>query len=101
MVRVLWTDRAIGDMKSIFTYYEKNATSEIARKIVLSIIDRADQLSEFPNLGAKEPLLKQAKRVYRCLVAGNYKIIYWNEDNYVKIATIFDVRQNPILLAEL
>ncbi|MCD4833189.1 MAG: hypothetical protein K8R31_05275 [Bacteroidales bacterium] len=29
------------------------------------------------------------------LVVGNYKIIYWIEDNYIKIATIFDCRQNP------
>ena len=24
-----------------------------------------------------------------------YKIIYWIEDNYIKIATVFDSRQNP------
>jgi hypothetical protein len=24
-----------------------------------------------------------------------YKIIYWIEDKYIKIATVFDIRQNP------
>jgi hypothetical protein len=39
--------------------------------------------------------LKDRKFIYRFIVVRNYKIIYWIEDNYIKIASVFDTRQNP------
>ena len=66
-----------------------------AGEIAQQIIERTIQLEKKPNSGQKEPLLTDRKFEYRYLVEGNYKIIYWIEDNYIKIATVFDCRQNP------
>jgi len=94
-LRVFWTDTARFQLEDIFNYYKDKASLKVARKLVKQIIDRTIQLEKNPNSGPKEPLLSDRKFEYRYLVEGNYKIIYWKESNYIKIATIFDCRQNP------
>ncbi len=94
-LRVFWTDTARFQLEDIFDYYKNAASLKIARKLVNHIIDRTIQLEQKPNSGPKEPLLSNRKFEYRYLVEGNYKIIYWIENNYIIIATVFDCRQNP------
>ncbi len=92
---VFWTDTARFQLEDIFNYYKDTANIRVARKLVKQIIDRTIQLEKNPDSGPKEPLLSNRKFDYRYLVEGNYKIIYWQQDNYIKIATVFDCRQNP------
>lgn len=94
-LRVFWTDTAIFQLEDIFKYYKDKAGIKIARKLVKQIIDRTIQLEKNPDSGHIEPLLSERKFIYRYLVEGNYKIIYWKQDNYINIATVFDCRQNP------
>jgi len=94
-LRVFWTDTARFQLEDIFNYYKDKANIRVARKLVKRIIERTIQLEKNPNSGSKEPLLSNRKFEYRYLVEGNYKIIYWKQDNYIKIATVFDCRQNP------
>ena len=86
-LRVFWTDTARFQLEDIFNYYKDKASIRVARKLVKQIIDRTIQLEKNPNSGPKEPLLSGRKFEYRYLVEGNYKIIYWKQDNYIKIAT--------------
>ena len=92
---VFWTDTAIEQLEDIFDYYKYKANIGIARSLVMKIIDRTIQLETQPKSGQIEELLEERKNEYRYIVEGNYKIIYWIEDRYVKIASIFDSRQNP------
>jgi len=94
-LRVFWTDTARFQLEDIFHYYKDEASIRVARKLVKGIIARTIQLEKNPKSGPKEPLLSHRKFEYRYLVEGNYKIIYWIEDNYIKIAAVFDSRQNP------
>ena len=94
-LRVFWTDTARFHLEDIFHYYKDKANIRVAKKLVKGIIDRTIQLQHNPNSGPKEPLLSHRKFEYRYLVEGNYKIIYWIEDNLIKIAAVFDCRQNP------
>ena len=94
-LKVFWTDTARFQLEDIFDYHKNIASLKVARKLIKQIIDRTLQLEKKPNSGPKEPLLTDRKPEYRYLVEGNYKIIYWIEDNYIKIATVFDCRQNP------
>ncbi|HPE55540.1 MAG TPA: type II toxin-antitoxin system RelE/ParE family toxin [Bacteroidales bacterium] len=94
-LRTFWTDSARYQLEDIFDYYKNKANIRIARKLVKRIIERTIQLEQNPNSGAKELLLSNRKFEYRYLVEGNYKIVYWKEDNYLKIAAVFDSRQNP------
>jgi len=94
-LRVFWTDTARFQLEEIFDYYKDKTSVNVARKLVKQIIYRTIQLEKNPNSGQKEPLLSDRKFEYRYLVEGNYKIIYWIEDNYIKVAAVFDCRQNP------
>ena len=98
---VFWTKTARIQLEDIFYYYKDKASIRVARKLVKQIIDRTIQLEKNPNSGTKEPLLSERKFEYRYLVEGNYKIIYWKQDNYIKIATVFDCRQNPEKIKEI
>ena len=94
-LKVFWTNTARFQLEDIFNYYKFKASIRVARKLVKQIIERTIQLEKNPESGPKEPLLTDRKFEYRYLVEGNYKIIYWIEDNYIKVATVFDCRQNP------
>ena len=98
-IKILWTENAINQLEQIFDYYKYRASVEVARKIILQILDRTILLEKNPLIGVKEPLLLNRKNEYRYLVEGNYKIIYWIEDNYVKISSVFDCRQNPLKMS--
>ncbi len=94
-LKVFWTDTATEQLEGVFDYHKYKANPEIARNLVLKIVDRTIQLESQPKSGQIEELLSKRKNEYRYLVEGNYKIIYWIEDKYVKIASVFDCRQNP------
>ncbi len=98
-IKILWTEFAINQLEQIFDYYKYRASGEVARKIILQIMDKTILLEKNPFIGVKEPLLLNRKNEYRYLVEGNYKIIYWIEDNYVKISSVFDCRQNPLKMS--
>ena len=95
-LKVYWTETSINKLEDIFDYYKTNAGIDVARKIVDSIIDATIALENQSRIGQPEELLKHRDLEYRYLVEGNYKIIYWIEEPLVKIATVFDCRQNPV-----
>ncbi len=82
-------------MNDIFDYYSLKASPGIAKKIVNKIIDRVEILLENPQSGPKEELLNEMPEDFRYLVESNYKIIYWQENEIITIASVFDCRQNP------
>ena len=66
-----------------------------AKNIVNRIVDKTILLESHPEIGQIEELLIGRREEYRSLIEGNYKIIYWIDGSYVRIATVFDCRQNP------
>ncbi|MBI9068310.1 MAG: type II toxin-antitoxin system RelE/ParE family toxin [Salinivirgaceae bacterium] len=100
-LRVFWTDTARYQLEDIFNYYKLKASIRTAKKIVEKIIDKTLTLEKNQNIGQKEELLFERKNEYRYLVEGNYKIIYWIDGNYAKIASVFDCRQNPVKIEEI
>ncbi len=94
-MRTYWTQTALTNLEDIFEYYKLNTTLKAARKLVKEIVATTLLLQNRPKIGRKEELLQNRKIEYRFLVVRNYKIIYWTEDNYIKIATVFDTRQDP------
>jgi len=94
-IKVFWTQTALNDLESIFEYYKAQATLRVARKFVKQLVEATILLQNLPEIGKVEELLKSRKFNYRFIIVRNYKIIYWIEDHYIKIATVFDTRQNP------
>ena len=94
-IRVFWTETALNNLEDIFEFYKYQESTSIARKLVKEIVQATLRLQKFPYIGKKENLLADRENEYRFIVERHYKIIYWIEDNYIKIATVFDTRQNP------
>jgi plasmid stabilization system protein ParE len=94
-IKVLWTETALNNLEEIFEFYKYKESVSIARKLVKEIVKSTLRLQKFPYIGKKENLLADRKNEYRFIVVRHYKIIYWIEDSYIKIATDFDSRQNP------
>jgi len=98
---VLWSDEAIAKLQDTFDYYDSTAGRKVADKITNSIVDQTIKLEKNSRVEQAEELLKHRKKEIRYLVDGNYKIVYWLEENFVNIATIFDCRQNPVKLKNI
>jgi len=96
-LKIIWSEFAETQLDEIYEYYEKKASPRIAKKLVRGIINEPKKLIKTPQIGQEEELLKQRKTEYRYLVFKNYKLIYSvdKENGFIKIADVFDTRQNP------
>lgn len=83
-------------LDEIFEYFAENIGKTTAQKIILTILIDVEKLEKNPFIGQDEELLHNRKFKYRYLVSTNYKIIYSidEENDYIKIADIFDSREN-------
>ncbi len=95
--KIIWSSFAEFQLDLIFNYYTKEVNINVARKIIFQVRDNVKELNQNPFIGKKEELLADRKENYRHLIVTNYKVIYSvNEQaGIVKIADIFDTRQNP------
>ncbi|MBC7388495.1 MAG: type II toxin-antitoxin system RelE/ParE family toxin [Opitutaceae bacterium] len=100
-LKVSWSKSAIEQLETIFDYYKNKANERIAKEIVKRIVDKTLLLETQPRIGPQEELLRSRKFEYRYLLEGNYKIIYWVDEPFIKIATVFDCRRNPGIIAEI
>src|SRR5690606_24963170 len=94
---VHWTDFAKTKLKDIFDYHNERVNLKIAKQVVRQIVEKADSLSNFHEIGVIEELLKDRPQNFRFTVSTNYKIIYWvNKDKKrIEVVDIFDTRQDP------
>ena len=94
-LKIVWTNFAISELKSIYAFYKYKASISVAGKIKERIFISVKQLQNHPLSGTIEENLTETEYEYRYIVEGNYKIIYRIEDKIVYIIDIFDCRRNP------
>ena len=73
MVKVVWTEFALEDLRSIHSYISKDSKI-YANKFVEKLINRVDQLESFPKSGRVVPEFESD--MLRELIEGNYRIVY-------------------------
>ena len=73
MVKVVWTDLAIEDLKSIHDYISRDSKF-YADRFVTKLINRVGQLENHPQSGRIVP--EFGKEDIRELIEGNYRIIF-------------------------
>lgn len=95
-IPIVWTDFAKAQLKEIYQYYKLEISITVAKNIRSGIFSATRQLKKFPESGTIEYNLEEHDLEFRYLVQGNYKIVYWYEDNLVYISDIFDCRKDPI-----
>lgn len=96
-LKVYWTSFARKELKSIHGYFLKHASESVAQRIAIKILDAADKLAQFPEMGQFEDLIEPNERGIRYLISGNYKVLYYiNPDKkMVIVIDVFDARMNP------
>jgi toxin ParE1/3/4 len=93
--KIYWTDSAKSRLRDIYTFYKLVAGVQVAQNIKSRIFEKAQLLSENPQLGSIELGLDYLGLGHRYLVSGNFKIIYLLQGSNVFITDVFDTRQNP------
>lgn len=96
-LKIIWSEFAETQLDEIYEYYEKAASSRVAKNLLKGIINESKKLIKTPHIGQEEELLKQRKTHYRYIVFKSYKLIYSVDtaNGFIKIADVFDTRQNP------
>lgn len=85
MVKIIWSDLAVDDLKSIHDYISKDSVS-YADNMIERIINGVDQLEDFPQSGRIVPEFNDEK--IRELILENYRIIYGIDDQFVSILRV-------------
>ena len=73
MVKIIWTEFALEDLRSIHEYISKDSKVYADRQ-VNKIIKRVEQIENFPRSGRVVPEFNS--EFLRELIEGNYRIIY-------------------------
>ncbi len=95
MVKIVWTERAFGQLKRAISYIRDERGVSYATIVLDKIIKSTSLLTNHPKAGQEEPLLKHKKSEYRYLVVFSYKVIYKVQNDKIVISRVFHTAQNP------
>ena len=73
MAQISWTRRSLKDLHAINDYISLDSEF-YAKRFVLKLIDRVEQLADFPESGRVVP--EKEDQTIRELIEGNYRIFY-------------------------
>jgi len=102
-MKIYWIFYAQNKILEIEDYYSKVASEYIAQKLINGIFESVEYLIDNPLMGPIEEMLAHRKEKFRYLVYKNYKIIYWvNQENVrIEIMNVFDCRQDEQKLLDM
>ncbi len=86
MAKIRWSHEAEQWLKDIYDYIAQHNPSA-ARKVVSGIHEKAQLLSDFPELGYK--YREEPEGDIRILLYGHYRIAYLNSVEHIDILGIF------------
>ncbi len=85
MVKVIWTEFALEDLKAIHDYISQDS-KVYADRFIEKLIDRVDQLENFPNSGRS--VSEFSSETIRELIEGHYRIVYKINPDYIGVVRI-------------
>ena len=85
MAKITWTNKAIKDLRSISDFISIDSKL-YATRFIYRLINRADQLIDFPESGRVVP--EKEDPTIRELIEGTYRIFYKFQKNKVIILRI-------------
>ena len=85
MVKIVWTDLAKEDLRSIFDYISRDSKVYAGRHVD-KLISRVDQLESNPKSGRVVPEFN--KEEIRELVEGSYRLVYRLKENTVSVLRV-------------
>ncbi|HSF55314.1 MAG TPA: type II toxin-antitoxin system RelE/ParE family toxin, partial [Algoriphagus sp.] len=80
------------DLDEIFDFYRRLASFEVTQNILNQLIEKADNLVSYPEMGTIEIFDKTQPYEYRFMVEGNHKLIFRVSeiDKLIFIDKVFD-----------
>lgn len=96
-MKIFWSEKALMDLDEIFDFYQRLASLEVAQNILIQLIEKADVLISYPEMGTLEIFNNPQPYEYRFIVEGNHKLIYRVSeiDKLIFISRVFDTRKSP------
>lgn len=94
-MEVVWSENAELQIKLILELYQFQSSKSKAKNLVKEIISSSLILKKFPELGTLQQVYPTRSNVYRYILSGHHKLIYFISYQSIVIATVFDTRQNP------
>lgn len=95
-MRLIISAHAIQNLNDALDYLENAGVSYIViNRIRDKILDSAEVLLTFPDLGTPEFELEHLGQGHKRIVTDHYKIIYRIEGDAIYVTDIFDTRQDP------
>ena len=90
MAEIVWTDPALEDLNEIAEYIALDKLNA-AQRLVRSVFERVDLLSNSPNSGRKVPELSPSK--YKEVIVGPCRVFYRFTDGSVYILHVVRVER--------
>lgn len=90
--KLMWSDRALADLKNIIHYLTENWTEKEIKAFARRLDKRLDLISVNPNLF---PRTTRRKNVRKCVLTKHTVIYYKTDNKVVTLVALFDPRQNP------
>jgi addiction module RelE/StbE family toxin len=85
MVKVIWTEFAIEDLRSIHAHIAQDS-KVYADRLIEKIITRVEQLETYPQSGRVVPEFNTES--IRELIEGNYRIIYKINPDFIGVVRV-------------
>jgi plasmid stabilization system protein ParE len=103
-MKIIWSSLAKSRLKQVYEYYAEKVSVKVAKNITQNILDSIRLLKKNPQLGKVEETPKgiESYQELRCLVEGDYKIVYRVMDmyDYIDLVTIFYTFRDPDKMLE-
>jgi addiction module RelE/StbE family toxin len=91
-LKVIWTPTAEDDLNSIFAFIS-HYSNTYAAQIIDSILQRAEQISAFPQSGRMVAEFNFAQ--VREVIEGSYRIIYHIKPDQIDVVAVIHSARDP------
>lgn len=96
--KIIWTSRALSDLKKIIAYLEENWTSREIQKFALLLDLQLKRLITNPYLF---PESHRYKKIRKSVLSRQVSMYYRVVNQEIQIISLFDNRQNPKKLYQI
>ena len=86
-MKLVWTEQAYQRLAAIEAYVAQDDPTA-ARRLIERLVQRADRLRRFPEMG--RPLPEVPGSGLRELIEGRYRLVYRSTPTAVQILTVFE-----------
>jgi plasmid stabilization system protein ParE len=96
--KIIWTSKALTDLKNIVNYLEENWTVKEIQKFARLLDLQLNRLIIHPFLS---PESNKYKKIRKSVLTRQISIYYRVINNQIQIISLFDNRQNPIKINKI